>query len=570
MGKMLLSWIVMALLVSSCGWDGTPTREDDFTPLTSITISAVSATIAATTSTTLIATGHYSNLGTQDITDRVSWSSDTTSVAAFNSTVIPGRVTGVAAGSAGVTATLGTISATYTVTVSSATLSNIVISPAAPTVAKWLSQQFKAIGTFSDATTQDITLDVAWASSASDVATISTAEISNGLATAVAASGSSTITAAFDGVTGSTVMTATAPVVTAIAVTPANPTVLSLSTKSFTAIGTYSDGSTADITSDVTWSSSNTGCATMSSRVATALAAGATTIKATLGSVNGSTGLTVTGGSLSSIAVSLSASTLANGTRTRITANGTFSDGSTRDITGAVTWAPASTSLASVTASGGNLAWLNAVGVTSGTIITATGVSTVTRTSTTTLAVTSPTLSSLAMSSPTLAVTAGTSSPLAATATYGSSPGTQDVTYDSGCSWNSSNTSVATVSTDGLTRGRVTGVAAGTATITATFGGRSVTSTVTVVPRTLSGLTFSGQTSVTLGYQVSYSATATYYDGTILDVTKDTIWSLSSTAVAALADEINQPGQIVAVTRGSIVLSAAFGGKTATSTITVP
>lgn len=570
MVKLLLSGIVMMLLVSGCGWNGTPTREDDFTPLTSITISAVSPTIAASTSTRLIATGHYSGLGTQDITDKVTWSSDAPSVAAFNSAVIPGRVTGVAAGNAGVTATLGALSATYTVTVSSATISSIAVTPATPTVAKGKIQQFKATGTFSDATTQDITSDVAWTSTATDVATISAEEISNGLATAVAASGSSTITATFGGVTGTALMTATLPLVTSIEVTPANPTVLSLSTKSFTATGTYSDGSTAVITSGVTWSSNNTGCATMSSGVATALATGSTTIRATVGSVSGSTGLTVTGGSLNSIAVAASAPTLANGTRTRITATGTFSDGATRDITGAVTWTPASTSLATVTASGGNLAWLNAVGVTPGTIITATGVSTTTKTGTVTLAVTSPALSSLAMSSSILAVTVGTSAPLAATATYNSSPGNQDVTYDSGCSWSSSDTSVVTVGTDGLVRGRVTGVAAGTATITATFGGKSVTSTVTVSSRTLSSLTLSGLTSVTPGYQTSYTATATYVDGTALDVTNNTKWSLSSTTVAALADEINQPGQIVAVTSGSTILSAEFGGKTTTMTINVP
>ena len=178
MGKLLWSVFVFMLLLSGCGWNGTPTREDDFSPVTSITISADYSTIATGTSTRLKATGHVSGLGTRDITDKVTWASDTATVAAFNSTVFPSRVKGVAAGSAIVTATMGTLSATYTLTVTPATISNIAVTPATPKVPKGLIQQFKAVGAFSDNTTQDITLDAAWSSSAADIATISNDESS--------------------------------------------------------------------------------------------------------------------------------------------------------------------------------------------------------------------------------------------------------------------------------------------------------------------------------------------------------------------------------------------------------
>ena len=81
--------------------------------------------------------------------------------------------------------------------------------------------------------------------------------------------------------------------VQSIAVTPANPTIAVGATQQFTATGTYTDGSTKDITSQVTWSSSNTGVATInSSGLATAVGGGSTTIKATQGSVSGNTILT--------------------------------------------------------------------------------------------------------------------------------------------------------------------------------------------------------------------------------------------------------------------------------------
>jgi autotransporter passenger strand-loop-strand repeat protein len=86
-----------------------------------------------------------------------------------------------------------------------------------------------------------------------------------------------------------------APTLVSIAVTPGNPSVVAGGTSTFTATGTFSDNSTHVLTSGVTWSSSDQAAATInSSGVATALAAGSTTIMATDSGVSGSTTLTVT------------------------------------------------------------------------------------------------------------------------------------------------------------------------------------------------------------------------------------------------------------------------------------
>ena len=45
--------------------------------------------------------------------------------------------------------------------------------------------------------------------------------------------------------------------------TPANPSIAKGLTEQFTATGTYSDGSTPDLTSSVTWASANTAVATI-------------------------------------------------------------------------------------------------------------------------------------------------------------------------------------------------------------------------------------------------------------------------------------------------------------------
>ncbi len=81
---------------------------------------------------------------------------------------------------------------------------------------------------------------------------------------------------------------------TSIAVTPSNPTIQAGGTQQLTATGTYSDSSTQNLTSQVTWASSKTTIATVTSAgLASGLSGGNTTITATLGSVSGNTLLTV-------------------------------------------------------------------------------------------------------------------------------------------------------------------------------------------------------------------------------------------------------------------------------------
>ena len=60
-----------------------------------------------------------------------------------------------------------------------------------------------------------------------------------------------------DWVTGSTTLTVQAPTLNSIAVTPVNPSIQTGATQQFTATGTYSDGSTQNLTTFVTWTTSN-------------------------------------------------------------------------------------------------------------------------------------------------------------------------------------------------------------------------------------------------------------------------------------------------------------------------
>jgi uncharacterized protein YjdB len=571
--NLVWSGLLTLLLLTGCGYNGTPTRVNDFVPLTSIEITAVSPTIAAGTSTTLSAKGNFSGLFTRDITNQVVWSSNSPTVAGFVTAVNPNRVTGIAPGPATLTASLNGVSATYTLTVSSAKISTMTISPATPSIVKLSTTQFSVSGTFSDNTTQDLTFDATWSSSDPTVATVSNDPASKGLAQTILA-GTTTISATFNGVSGTTQLTVTNPVLLSITITPDTPSLPSLSTStwSFQATGHYSNGTTADLTSQVAWASSDPGIATIAATggAATGLAKGTTSISATLPAfpaIPGTTNLTVTGGNLTGFSVSPATPTLARGTVARITVLGTFDNGSSRDITGVVTWTPADTALATVTKAGGNLAWLNANGVTpfgSPTKVTAT-VTTPLGTFTnslnpTNLTVTAPTLQSLVINPSSQSLFAGISTRYTATATFNDGS-KQDVTYSA--TWTSSDGSIATVGDSGINKGLVKGVSLGNTLINATFAGVSASSinvNVTTPILQTPVITVSGSLSP-IGNQVQFTATANGQD-----VTADTVWSIDNPNIAILADSTNQPGQVVGVSNGIATITATFGGRPAATT----
>ena len=110
-------------------------------------------------------------------------------------------------------------------------------------------------------------------------------------------------------------------------------------TLQFIATGTYSDGSTLNLTTTATWSSADQAIATVNGQgVASSVAAGSTSITATSGTISGIGTVTVTTATLVSIAVTPAIPALPSGITQQFTATGTFTDSSTQNITTTVQW----------------------------------------------------------------------------------------------------------------------------------------------------------------------------------------------------------------------------------------
>lgn len=144
-------------------------------------------------------------------------------------------------------------------------------------------------------------------------------------------------------------------ILTGIAITPSSETLTTGTTARLTATGSYSNATTADISTSVTWLSAASGTASVSSAgVVTGNAAGTTTITASAsgGTPSASDTITVTDATLNGITVAPLTMLVAKGTTTTFTATGTFSDNSTGNISGAVSWTSSDPAIATINASG--------------------------------------------------------------------------------------------------------------------------------------------------------------------------------------------------------------------------
>jgi hypothetical protein len=245
-----------------------------------------SLAVSPTTSSVLLGsvqqftvTGHYSDGSARDLTQSAAWSSVQPAVAAISS---PGMAVSKQAGMATITATSGSISASATLTVSTPSLVSLSLSPSSSSLPKGETLQFTVTGIFSDQSTQSVTGTAVWTTSAGAVASID----GQGLATAQSI-GTATITVSSGTVSETATLTVTPAALTAMAITPVNSSLGLGTNEQLAATGTFSDGSSQDLTRSVTWASGTPAVASLSaSGLATTWSIGTAKISAISGAVS--------------------------------------------------------------------------------------------------------------------------------------------------------------------------------------------------------------------------------------------------------------------------------------------
>jgi uncharacterized protein YjdB len=522
-----------------------------------LVVSSTSQSIAPGTTAQFTATATMSDNSTQNVTGSVTWSSSNSLVASINVNGASGLAMGLTAGSSMITATvtdaLGTVSSSATLTVSNATLTSINVTPVSETIPLGTVQQFTATGTFSNNSTQDISGTVVWSTSPTSVASITT----GGLATAKDI-GTFTVTATSGAISGTASATVNAADLVSIAVLPANPVIAETTTQQFSATGTFTDGSTHNLTTDVMWTSSDTTDAPIGG--ASGLAKGmapvaSATIKATLGTISGTTTLEVTNATIVSMSVSPTGRTIAPGTELAFTATGTFSDSSTQVLTTEATWTSSNTAVATVGAGG----VATAVGPGTTNIGAAFGGVP----GSALLTVSSVTLKSIAVSPSTAVMAPASTLSYGATGTY-SDGSTASIT--NAVTWSSSASNVVSITSFGL----ATGQSAGTATITAQQGSVSGTAAVVVASSTLKSIQVSPP-SATVAEQTGtqFNAVGIFADNSTQNLTGSVTWTSSPASIATISNASPTKGLATGVSPGSAFITALFAGPSGNATLAV-
>jgi 6-phosphogluconolactonase (cycloisomerase 2 family) len=233
---------------------------------------------------------------------------------------------------------------------------------------------------------------------------------------------------------------------------------------------------------------------------------------------------------LSSIAITPATPSIVLGTTTQLTATGTYSDGTKKDLSSQVTWASATTTVATVGAAG------LATSVAAGTSAITAMLSGVTGNDT--LTVTAATLVSIAITPLKPTIGPGKTQQFTATGTY-TDKTTKDLTTS--VAWAAAPSSVATI---GPSTGLASAVGAGTATITGTYaGGPAITSVMLTVNTTV------------------YAYASNFDDGTVSQYVIGSGGALSALSPATVAAG-TKPFSVSVEPTGQYVYVANFAANT--------
>jgi uncharacterized protein YjdB len=429
-------------------------------------------------------------------------------------------------------------------------VAQVVIAPDTVTLNPYQTQQFLAYGRTQAG--DSVAVAVSWSTSGGAIS-------SGGLYAADTVAGDFVVTGtaqasatAPTGATSSTLFSGSGGVrnrgtLTQIVEMPSSATVLVGGTVQFSAYGRTKSGDSVAVS--VTWSSSNTAVATVSSSgLMTAVAAGQATISATGGAKTAAATATVTNVPVASVAVSPTTASLTVGQTAQLTATPEDSSGS--PLSGrVVTWATSNASVATVSMTG----LVSAVGAGSATI-TATSEG---KSGTAAVTAAAVPVASVTVTPTTASLTVGQTTQLTAT------PKDANGTPLSGraVTWATSNAGVATVSATGV----VTGVAPGTATITATSEGKSGTAAITVTNVPVASVSVTpGVASLLVGGTVQLTATPKDANGNPLSGRVVT-WSSSAPLLAS----VSSSGLVSGLAVGGVTITATSEGQSGSAALSV-
>jgi hypothetical protein len=233
----------------------------------------------------------------------------------------------------------------------------------------------------------------------------------------------------------------------------------------------------------------------------------------------------------------------------RFTATGRFSDGSSQDVTGLVTWAPSERAILRLRGTGADRG--TARGVDAGTVqVLAHPVGGPASSVPVTVSGSPP--ASLSVMVPDGGVAVGTR-PRAQAYAKTSTGATLDVTAL--VEWSSSDPTLATVSSV-IRPGSVSTLRAGTPMLTARLLGLTAGAPLSIVSDTLTGLSVTAPGNLAVGASATATATATLSGQTTQLLGDDVVWSVDHPEILGVSNAPGARGRLLALSTGTATLQA--------------
>ncbi|RNB51743.1 peptidase S8 [Brevibacillus gelatini] len=405
------------------------------------------------------------------------------------------------------------------------------------------SKSIKVMATLANGSQVDVTAQAVYV-----VENPSVAYVSNGLVYAVNG-GTTKVQLYYGGQTKTMTVTVQAPVVqlSSISLSPKQTTLTAGRIQRVYATAYYTDGSSKDVNSAASFQTSNPSVAQVSSQgVITGIAPGTATVTASYNGKSAAAQVIVQGAYLQALRATPAQLSLTAGNKGQLNIVATYSNGVEENVTQQAEYTSSNPAVASVES--GGIVTARAEGTTQATIRYGGKSTTVSVTVSGSLV----TLVSVGVQPEAVSIKKGTTRQLEVKATYSDNSVT-NVTNKA--VYQSAHPAIATVAANGV----ITGVAAGSTTVTITFEGKTVAvpvqiteaqepvQSLTATPASLNLL--AGQTE---GLQV----TATYQDGKTADVTKQAAYVAQDPTVAT----VQADGLVTAVKAGSTSIQISFGG----------
>jgi hypothetical protein len=511
----------------------------------------------------------YSNDTVQNVTQQASWSASDAAVAEQGPT---GLFKALAAGNSAIVAMWGGKTGKTTLTVSPAVLKEVQMTPVVWSMPTGVTLQFQAVALWSDNTSQNVTWQSDWVSGNQAVAAVqNTPVFARGRVQALQP-GEAEIKATYQGMTGKAVVTVTPAALKALNLFPGLAVAPVGMLRVFTAQALYTDDTSLDVTWQSTWLSDKPDVVTVSNAfggaagwkgTAKGLKAGTATVSANYQGLYGSAQFQVTPATLQSLQINPGAVTVAKGVPVKFDVLAVWSDGSAQDVGWATTFTSSDATVAAVSDALGSAGWTQTLKA--GTVTIQAAYSGLIAKAT--LTVTAAQVAAIQVTPAQPKVAKG--SWLALDAVAMMSDGTsQQVTW--GATWQTSNTLVAAVGGVGWGKGVVQALAAGQSTVSATWGGKTGSTVVTVTAAALQAIQVTPfLATLPVGYEAPFQATGLYSDDTTQALTYLATWTTNQPAVGTVSSAWPAQGWLTPIGPGKVLVQATWQGKTGAASVTV-